>query len=158
MTEPNVSDRDPYDLERFVSVQVGAYAAALKELKSGRKETHWMWFVFPQVEGLGTSVMARRYAIRSRAEAVAYLEHPVLGPRLAECVESLLRGPERSATEIMGQPDDRKLHSSLTLFAAVAKESTLYEQALKKFYRAERDEATLERLRSWDDCGKGDVS
>jgi uncharacterized protein (DUF1810 family) len=112
-----VSPSDPFDLERFVAAQAGAYDRALAELQRGEKRSHWMWYVFPQFAGLGHSAMSRQYAIRSLGEAQAYLAHPVLGARLRDCAAALLAHAGRSALEILGSPDDRKLHSSATLFA-----------------------------------------
>jgi len=135
-----------YDLQRFVDAQADTYAAALEEIRSGRKRSHWMWFVFPQIEGLGRSETARHYAIASRDEASAYLAHPLLGPRLREITAAALEHPELSATAVFGQPDDLKFHSSLTLFAAVAEEPEPFRQALKTFFAGQPDEATLARL------------
>jgi uncharacterized protein (DUF1810 family) len=137
---------DPYDLQRFVDAQDPVIEQVKRELRSGRKRGHWMWFVFPQVAGLGSSRMARRYAIGSREEAAAYLEHPVLGPRLRECT-ALVTGIEgRSATEVFGSPDDLKFRSSMTLFEAVAGDPTPFETALDRYYDGERDGKTLEFL------------
>src|SRR5689334_13159806 len=108
---------DPHRLERFVEAQDRVFDQALGELRAGRKRSHWMWFVFPQVAGLGMSATSRTYAIASLEEARAYLDHPVLGPRLVECAEAVLAHPERTALEVMGSPDDVKLRSSMTLFA-----------------------------------------
>ena len=110
---------DPHDLDRFVRAQEADYPRALAEVRAGRKRSHWIWYVFPQVAGLGSSAMSRRYAIRSLAEARAYLEHPVLGPRLREVAGAALGVGGKSAREILGTPDDLKLRSSATLFAAV---------------------------------------
>lgn len=132
-----------HDLSRFREAQDKVYPQALAELRRGRKETHWMWFVFPQVEGLGTSAMSQCYAIGSASEARAYLDDPVLGARLRECVEALLAVPDRTAREIMGPPDDVKLQSSLTLFADVADDPTLFERALARFFDGERDSRTM---------------
>lgn len=137
---------DPYDLARFVDAQRDVHATALAELRAGRKRTHWMWFVFPQIEGLGSSWMAQRYAIASAAEAEAYLRHPVLGSRLVECAEALLAIEGRSAREILGPPDDLKLKSSATLFAAVSPPGSAFERVLDKYFAGERDEATLRRI------------
>ena len=114
---------DPFDLARFVDAQAGDYARALDEIRRGRKQSHWMWYVFPQFLGLGGSAMSRRYAIRSAAEATAYLEHPVLGPRLRECAGAVLANTGRTAHEIFGSPDDLKLRSSATLFASTSEPS-----------------------------------
>ena len=121
-------------LDRFVQAQDGVYDDALAELTAGRKRTHWMWFVFPQIAGLGSSPTAQRYAIRSLDEARADLAHPVLGPRLHECAQALLAVPGRSAHEILGHPDDLKLQSSMTLFARAAEDPALFEAVLDRFY------------------------
>jgi len=137
---------DPHDLQRFVEAQSPVISQVKSELRSGRKRTHWMWFVFPQVAGLGSSRLARRYAIGSREEAVAYAGHPVLGPRLRECT-ALVNGIEgRSAAEVFGSPDDLKFRSSMTLFAAVAAEPTPFETALERYYDGERDPKTVSFL------------
>jgi uncharacterized protein (DUF1810 family) len=136
------------DLERFVQAQDGVYQHALAELRHGEKRTHWMWFVFPQLAGLGSSLMAVRYAIADLAEAEAYLGHPVLGARLIECTEAVLTITGRSAREIFGSPDDLKLRSSATLFARVSAPDSVFERVLVKHFggRAdERTEALLER-------------
>ena len=137
----------PFDLGRFVAAQEDTYAAALSEIRSGTKRSHWIWFIFPQVAGLGSSPMAQRYAIRSRAEAQAYLDHPILGGRLSECVEALLSVNGRSANQIMGSPDDLKLLSSMTLFANVSGAGSLFERALDKFFSGEKDHKTVDFLR-----------
>jgi uncharacterized protein (DUF1810 family) len=137
-----------HDLDRFVSAQHGTYKVALDELKSGAKRSHWMWFVFPQVAGLGSSAMATRYAIRSRAEAKAYLAHPVLGPRLRECAEALLRVRDKTAEQIMGQPDDVKLRSSMTLFAAISDPDSPFHAVLDRYYSGQSDSKTLQFLES----------
>jgi uncharacterized protein (DUF1810 family) len=137
---------DPHDLQRFVEAQSPVISQVKTELRSGRKRSHWMWFVFPQVAGLGSSRLARRYAIGSREEAVAYVDHPVLGPRLRECTE-LVNGIEgRSAAEVFGSPDDRKFRSSMTLFATVATDPAPFETALERYYDGERDETTIDFL------------
>jgi uncharacterized protein (DUF1810 family) len=142
MTEPP----DPFDLQRFVDAQSPVFETVLRELRAGRKASHWMWFVFPQIAGLGSSPMAQRYAIASLEEARAYLSHPVLGPRLRQCVAALLDVPGRSADEIFGSPDDVKLRSSLTLFATAAPGEPLFTRALDRFFDGRKDPATLERL------------
>ncbi len=133
-----------HDLQRFLDAQDGggAYERALAELRAGRKTTHWMWFVFPQRAGLGQSEMSRRYAIASAAEARAYAEHPVLGPRLAACAEALLAHEGKSAEEILGGIDAVKLRSSMTLFAAVAPEQPAFERVLTRYFDGEPDEST----------------
>src|SRR6476620_2362616 len=121
---------DPFDLSRFVAAQKTDYTQALAEIRAGRKRSHWMWFVFPQIEGLGHSSMSRRYAIKSVAEARAYLEHRVLGPRLLECCEAALGVEGRSAHEIFGSPDDMKLRSCGTLFASVSPPGSVFHRLL----------------------------
>jgi uncharacterized protein (DUF1810 family) len=138
---------DPFDLGRFVAAQDGILPQALSELRAGRKRSHWIWFVFPQIAGLGSSPMAQRYAIASLDEARAYLAHPVLGPRLRESTEAALSGATGSAHDLFGSPDDLKFRSSMTLFAQAAPGETPFAQALDRFYGGERDEKTLERLR-----------
>jgi uncharacterized protein (DUF1810 family) len=127
-------DDDPHNLQRFVAAQEETYAAALGELHAGRKRTHWMWFVFPQVTGLGASPTAQFYAICSRAEAEAYLAHPLLGARLQECAKALLAVNGRTAEQIMGFPDHLKLQSSMTLFAALAGPGSPFAAVLEKYY------------------------
>jgi uncharacterized protein (DUF1810 family) len=135
-----------FDLQRFVAAQEAMYARALAELRRGRKESHWMWFVFPQIAGLGRSPTARFYAIASADEGRAYLAHPLLGPRLRECTQAVLGHRDRSAEAIFGPVDALKLRSSLTLFEAVADVPLLFAQALDAFYDCERDGATLRLL------------
>jgi uncharacterized protein (DUF1810 family) len=140
---------DPYRLERFVDAQDrgGTYRQAVAELRAGRKRSHWMWFVFPQIAGLGSSPMAQEFAIGSLAEARAYLAHPVLGPRMAECARILNGAVEgTSAAEIFGPVDAMKLRSSMTLFAAAAPEVQTFADVLSKFFDGQLDQATLERL------------
>ena len=137
---------DPHNLQRFVDAQRSTYDQALAELLAGHKQSHWMWFIFPQIAGLGRSAMAQRYAIASRDEAAAYLKHPVLGPRLEECAAALLQHKGRSARQILGSPDDMKLRSSMTLFSVVAPDTTLYRQVIDHFYGGQIDPVTLARL------------
>jgi uncharacterized protein (DUF1810 family) len=137
---------DPHDLARFVEAQAGVYDRALAEIRRGRKSSHWMWFIFPQIAGLGSSSTARRYAIQSRAEAEAYLAHPVLGPRLVECAEAALAVEGRTAFEVFGSPDDLKLRSSATLFAQVSPPGSVFERLLAKYFDGEPDEKTLRLL------------
>ncbi len=139
---------DPYDLDRFVKAQSGPYGAALGELRAGRKRSHWMWFVFPQLSGLGSSATAELYAIRSLAEARAYLAHPVLGPRLVECVQAANAVRDRSAGEIFGYPDELKFRSSLTLFAmaAASEAKAPFQKALDKYFGGQGDPATVQKL------------
>ena len=134
---------DPFQLQRFLTAQEPVYDRALAELRAGQKRSHWMWYIFPQCHGLGFSATSRLYAIQSPEEAKAYLEHPVLGERLRECVATLLQVEGRSAREIMGAPDDAKLKSSATLFAAVSPAGSLFEQLLEKYFDGEWDEQTL---------------
>ena len=135
-----------YDLQRFVDAQQASYATALAELRAGHKRSHWMWYVFPQIAGLGRSEMARRYAIRSGDEAAAYLAHPVLGPRLRECAAAVAMHADRSASEIFGHPDDLKFHSSMTLFADVAPDEAVFQDCLDRYFDGVPDAATIERL------------
>jgi uncharacterized protein (DUF1810 family) len=137
---------DPFDLGRFVEAQKQSYAQALAEIRAGRKESHWMWFIFPQFDGLGFSPMAERYAIKSLDEARAYLTHPTLGPRLVECVEAALGVEGRSARAIFGTPDDLKLRSCATLFAEVSPAGSGFERLLAKYYGGGRDVRTLRLL------------
>jgi uncharacterized protein (DUF1810 family) len=138
---------DPHDLNRFVEAQEGVYEQALAEVRGGRKRSHWMWFIFPQIDGLGSSAMAKRYAIKSRAEAEAYLAHPVLGPRLVACAEAAAGIPATaSALDVFGSPDDMKLRSSATLFACVSPAGSVFDRVLDRYFRGERDSATLRLL------------
>jgi uncharacterized protein (DUF1810 family) len=137
---------DPFDLQRFVDAQAPVFQAVQAELQAGRKRTHWMWFIFPQIDGLGHSAMSRRFAIGSRQEAEAYLRHQTLGGRLVQCCEWLLAQNARAAREIMGSPDDMKLQSSMTLFDAVAPERLIFAKVLDKLYAGHRDTRTLALL------------
>jgi uncharacterized protein (DUF1810 family) len=137
---------DPYDLQRFVDAQNPVYDRVRAELKSGRKQTHWMWFIFPQIAGLGHSAMAQRYAISSLREAQAYLDHAILGPRLRECTRLLIGVEGRSAREILGPPDDMKFRSCLTLFARTAPDEQIFRDALGKYFSGDFDRSTVERL------------
>src|SRR5579864_333289 len=143
--EPS-SAGDPHNLSRFVQAQEDDYDQALSEIKSGRKRSHWMWYIFPQFDGLGFSSTSKRYSIKSIAEAKAYLAHPVLGPRLTECAEAALRVEGRSALEIFGSPDDLKLKSCATLFACVSPAGSVFDRLLDKYYQGERDGKTLQLL------------
>jgi uncharacterized protein (DUF1810 family) len=144
-TEPDAAG-GPHDLGRFVQAQAGDYERALAEVRGGRKRSHWMWYIFPQYDGLGFSPTSRRYAIKSVAEARAYLSHPVLGPRLVECAEAALGVEGRSASEVFGSPDDLKLRSCATLFASVSPAGSVFERLLDKYFRGERDAQTLRLL------------
>jgi uncharacterized protein (DUF1810 family) len=139
---------DPYDLSRFLQAQEDDYEPALSEVKSGRKRSHWMWHIFPQIDGLGFSPTSKRYAIKSVEEAMAYLDHLVLGPRLRECAKAVLRVEGGSATDILGSPDDMKLRSCATLFAHVSPLGSVFDRLLAKFYQGRRDKKTLQLLRS----------
>lgn len=139
-------EHDPHDLRRFLDAQSSNYADARAELRAGQKRSHWIWYVFPQYAGLGHSPMARRFAIRSVAEADAYLRHPILGARLIESAEALLAVTGRSAREIMGSPDDVKLRSSATLFSRVSPTGSPFHRLLDKFFAGEPDRATLELI------------
>ena len=139
---------DPYDLQRFIDAQNPVYDRVCFELREGRKRTHWMWFVFPQIEGLGSSPLARKFAISSLAEAAAYLEHPVLGPRLAECTRLVNQLEGRTIEQIFGYPDDLKFRSSMTLFAHATPENGVFIDALKKYFSGQFDPATLARLQA----------
>ncbi len=136
----------PIELERFVQAQDGVYEQALQEIRNGRKETHWMWYVFPQLDGLGSSDMARRYAIRSLAEAKAYLAHPVLGPRLLQCCEAVQAHGDRSVHDILGFPDDMKLRSCATLFARASAPGSPFERLLARHFHGEPHARTLQLL------------
>jgi uncharacterized protein (DUF1810 family) len=137
---------DPFDLDRFVRAQDPVLDQVRRELADGRKRSHWMWFVFPQLRVLGRSATALRYGIGSLAEAKAYLAHPVLGPRLAECTELVNRVEGRSVHQIFGSPDDLKFHSSMTLFAAADHEAPVFREALGKHFGGALDALTVENL------------
>lgn len=137
---------DPFDLRRFVEAQKGTYAHALAELRAGQKQTHWIWFVLPQVNGLGTSGMSMRYGIKSLEEARAYLAHQLLGARLKECVSTLIALPHSDAAAVLGTIDAVKFRSCLTLFAAADAKEPLFTAALSKYFRGTPDEATLSIL------------
>lgn len=137
---------DPFDLERFVQAQDPVIDAVRRELRAGRKSTHWMWFVFPQLRALGRSPAAQRYGIASLAEAQAYMAHPVLGSRLVECAELVRAVQGRTAHEIFGSPDDLKLRSSMTLFAAAAPEVAVFTDVIRKYFRGMPDPLTVDLL------------
>jgi uncharacterized protein (DUF1810 family) len=139
---------DPYALQRFVDAQDngGTYRRALSELRHGSKRGHWMWFVFPQISGLGRSEMSRHFAISGRDEAISYLAHPVLGPRLRECAQALVELGESDAVKVLGQVDAQKLHSSLTLFALAAPQEHVFQQLLDQYFAGRTDEGTISRL------------
>ncbi len=133
-------------LERFVEAQASVYARVLAELKAGRKQSHWMWFIFPQIAGLGHSAMVQMFAIQDLVEAQAYLAHPVLGPRLRECTQAVLDIDGKTAHAIFGPPDDLKFRSSMTLFARAAPDEKLFHAALDKYFDGEADPLTLQKL------------
>jgi uncharacterized protein (DUF1810 family) len=137
---------DPYDLNRFLLAQERDFDRALREIRGGLKRTHWMWYVFPQFGGLGSSPAATHYAIKSLDEARAYLDHPVLGARLVECCEAVLAVEGRSAADIFGPPDDRKLRSCVTLFASISRPDSVFERVLQKYYGGARDSRTTKLI------------
>jgi uncharacterized protein (DUF1810 family) len=137
---------EPFQLERFVAAQDPVIDRVCSELRAGRKRSHWMWFVFPQIGGLGSSPMARRYAIASLAEAKAYLDHPVLGPRLREYTRLVIAIEDRSIGAIFGHPDDVKFRSSMTLFARAVPDDPIFAEAIAKYFPEGFDQATLDRL------------
>ena len=143
---PQADITDPYQLQRFVIVQDRVFDQVREELRAGRKRSHWMWFVFPQIKGLGNSPMSQRYAISSRAEAAAYLKHPVLGPRLRECARLVTEIDGRTIEEIFGYPDNLKFRSSMTLFAHATSDNAVFTEAIEKYFPEGFDTLTLERL------------
>jgi uncharacterized protein (DUF1810 family) len=146
-----MTDSDPFDLERFVTAQALVFATVIEELKAGQKRSHWMWFVFPQLRGLGRSPTAQFFGISSPDEARAYLEHPVLGPRLERCTRTVLEVKDRTLHDIFGSPDDIKFHSAMTLFAVAAPDRmSLFQQALDRWWGGTPDQQTL-RLLAADD-------
>lgn len=147
MTElsPTLSS-DPYNLSRFIRAQEDDYEQALSEIRRGRKHSHWMWYIFPQFDGLGSSTTSKHYAIKSVREAEAYLGHPVLGPRLLRCAEAALAVEGLSASEVFGSPDDMKLRSCATLFASVSPAGSVFERLLDKFFEGVPDDKTIHLL------------
>lgn len=141
-----MNPQDIYNLQRFIDAQDYDYEIALSELRNGRKESHWIWYIFPQITGLGSSSMAQDYAIRSRAEAKAYLTHEVLGGRLIDCASALLPHKNKSIREIMDSPDDLKLKSSMTLFSTISPETKVFRQIIDTFYAGESDPKTISFL------------
>ncbi|KQQ55310.1 calpastatin [Rhizobium sp. Leaf311] len=141
-----VKDNAAFDLHRFTQAQDAVFETVLQELKDGKKRTHWMWFIFPQIAGLGSSSMAQIYSIGSEAEARSYLNHQVLGERLKKCVSIVLGHKDKTAHDIFGSPDDLKFRSCLTLFEAISPEGNLFEEALKSFYDGHPDEKSLSLL------------
>lgn len=141
-----IEDNDSYDLDRFVQAQAHDFEIALAEITGGRKRSHWMWYIFPQFAGLGVSAMSQRYAIKSVAEANAYLNHSILGPRLIRCCETLLTINGRSAHEIFDSPDDMKLQSCATLFASITPADSVFARVLEQYFSGQRDRRTLDLL------------
>lgn len=137
---------EDYDLDRFLEAQAPVYASALAELRAGRKRSHWMWFVFPQLIGLGRSPTANHFALKSRSEALAYLRHPLLGSRLAECTAAMLAVADRDVSDVLGYPDDLKFRSSMTLFAQLSGPGSPYHLALEAYFGGEPDQRTLNLL------------
>lgn len=149
MARDESSPGDPFDLQRFVDAQERVYDTVLAELRAGRKRSHWIWFVFPQLQGLGTSATAQRYGISSLEEARAYLAHHVLGPRLRECARLVARSAQASADDLFGWPDNLKVRSSMTLFSRASDDpdvQALFDEVLGKYYGGEPDPLTVERL------------
>lgn len=147
MTEfPIPESDDRYNLHRFIEAQLDDYYTALAEIREGKKESHWMWYIFPQYKGLGQSATSQHFAIQSLAEARAYLEHPILGVRLLECCDALMEIEDRTAPQIFGSIDTLKLRSSLTLFAQVSPDNRIFQRVLDKYFRGQLDEATLQLL------------
>lgn len=142
----NTTDRDPFDLNRFISAQDKVYDRVLAELKNGRKRSHWMWYIFPQLDGLAQSTTSKYYAIKSPSEAIAYLNHPVLGARILECANTIVAIEGKTVSEIFGYPDDLKLKSSMTLFSEVAAEP-IFIRVLDKYFQGDRDDRTLQLLK-----------
>lgn len=143
------SNRDPFQLERFIQAQETVYQQALKELKNGKKKSHWIWYIFPQLEGLGHSATSKHYGIKSLEEAKEYLRHPVLGPRLLECCEAILAVKGRTAEDIFDFPDDMKLRSSMTLFASISPPDNMFLRVLQKYFDGGQDPKTIEILEGW---------
>ena len=143
-----MSEVDPHNLQRFIAAQAEDYEIALQELRQGRKRSHWIWYIFPQVAGLGFSPMAHRYAIHSRDEAIAYLAHELLGPRLRECAQAVLAIESRDIIDVMGYPDNLKLRSSMTLFAELSPPTSIFKSVLDQYFAGLADQKTLDYLAS----------
>jgi len=141
------TSNDPHDLQRFVDAQYPVFVQARSELRAGQKQGHWMWFIFPQLKGLGHSQLASRYGIASRQEAEAYLKHPTLGPRLIECSQLVNQVDDRSIDEILGYPDNLKFRSSMTLFALVSPDDHVFQQALEKYFAGQFDPRTVDIMK-----------
>jgi len=146
---------DPFDLNRYLKAQKPDYERVLSEIKGGRKRTHWMWYIFPQIDGLAFSSMSKQYSIKSIEEAQAYLNHPILGSRLLECAEAVVDVKGRSIAEIFGSPDDLKLKSYATLFAFVSPSGSVFERILEKYYQGARDDKTLHLLKELKENAAG---
>ena len=144
--------KDDFNLQRFAKAQDPEYQGVLKELRAGQKRGHWMWYIFPQIEGLGYSFMSQKFAIGSREEACAYLEHPVLGQRLRECTQLALAVTGRTAEQIFGDPDVLKFRSSMTLFMASHPENQIFKEALDKYFQGIPDEQTLDILKALEEA------
>lgn len=149
----NTTDRDPFDLNRFISAQDQVYDRVLAELKNGRKRSHWMWYIFPQLDGLAQSTTSKYYAIKNLEEAIAYLNHPVLGARIIECAKTIVAIEGKTVSEMFGYPDDLKLFSSMTLFSEVADDS-IFADVLDKYFQGERDDRTLQLLKKLKNTNK----
>jgi uncharacterized protein (DUF1810 family) len=145
--DPMKSD-DPFNLERFIAAQDAVYPTVVQELKDGQKRTHWMWFIFPQVLGLGRSPTSQYYAIKSKAEAIAYLQHPVLGKRIYECAALVLEIKNKTATQIFGQPDNMKLQSSMTLFASISQDKSVFIGVITTYYHGQLCQKTIDFLKN----------
>ncbi|MFA0812409.1 DUF1810 domain-containing protein [Microbulbifer epialgicus] len=137
---------EKFNLARFVEAQRNSYETALAELQRGKKRSHWMWYIFPQIVGLGHSAMAQQYGVKTLGEAKAYLDHPQLGKRLKECCDTLLEIQDRTAHQVFGSPDDMKLKSCMTLFALASGSGNIFEKVLQKYYQGQKDPRTLEIL------------
>ena len=145
-TRDTCRTNDPFDLSRFLKAHEADYEHILSEIRGGQKRTHWMWYIFPQIEGLAFSSMSRHYSIKSLEEAQAYLNHPILGSRLLECAEAVVAVEGRAIAEILGAPDDLKLRSCATLFASVSPSGSVFDRILEKYYHGVRDDKTLHLL------------
>ena len=139
---------DLYNLDRFVNAQEQIFESVLTELRNGQKRSHWMWFIFPQIDGLGRSPTSKYFSIKSREEAQEYLNHPILGTRLLKCAELLLTIDAKSAREIFGSPDDKKLKASMTLFASIADSKSVFERVLNRYFDGQWDHNTMDLLRN----------
>jgi uncharacterized protein (DUF1810 family) len=141
-----MTNSDPHNLQRFLDAQDPVFERVLAELRAGQKHSHWMWFIFPQIRGLGHSETAQRFAIASRAEAESYLAHPILGGRLRQCTQLVVELEGRTVSQIFGYPDDLKFHSSMTLFESVSGQGSVFETALNRYFDGERDLSTLKKV------------